>query len=117
MFPAGAPGFGLLILRLCITGMLLRAAMLKPRAQLPLWASAFVMVLAISLSSGAFTHLGCITSVLAHMAMQLCGIEQDRAEFAFCAFVTSALFLLGPGAYSVDCLLFGRRLILPTDSK
>jgi hypothetical protein len=45
------------------------------------------------------------------------GIEQDRLQLAFSLGITSALFLLGPGAYSVDCHLFGRRLILPSDSK
>jgi hypothetical protein len=45
------------------------------------------------------------------------GIEPDRLELAFSLCIISALFLLGPGAYSVDCYLFGRRLILPSDSK
>ena len=117
MFPAGAPGFGLLILRLCITGVLLRGAMLKPRVSLAFWATTLVIVLAISLCIGAFTHFACIGSVLAHLAMMFCGIERDRLEVTLYLFVTSALFLLGPGAYSVDGHLFGRRLILPSDPK
>ena len=75
MFPVGGAGIGLLILRLCAAGMLLRNLMVKSTVDIPFWEAAGLIVLAISLSSGAFTHLGCITSVLAHMAMLLSGVE------------------------------------------
>jgi hypothetical protein len=117
MFPAGTPGAGLLLLRLCVAGMLLRTAMLRPTAPLPFWAVAIVIVLAISLCLGAFIHFGCIASLLTQIAAMFLGIEQDRLELAFSLCIISALFLLGPGAYSVDCYLFGRRLIRPSDSK
>jgi hypothetical protein len=117
MFPAGAPGAGLLLLRLCVASMLLRTAMLRPTATLPFWAATIAIVLAISLCLGAFTHFGCIASFVAQIAMMFQGIEQDRLELAFSLCIISALFLLGPGAYSVDCYRFGRRLILPSDSK
>jgi len=117
MFPAGAPGAGLLLLRLCVAGMLLRTAMLRPPAPLPFWAAALVIVLVISLCLGTFIHFSCIASLLAQIVMMFLGIEQDRLQLALSLGITSALFLLGPGAYSVDCHLFGRRLILPSDSK
>ena len=118
MFPAGTPGAGLLLLRLCVAGMLLRTAMLSPTATLPFWATGIVIVLAISLCLGAFTHFGCIASLLVQIALMFLGIEQDSLELVFFSLsIISALFLLGPGAYSVDCHLFGRRLILPSDSK
>jgi hypothetical protein len=91
--------------------------MLKTTAPLPLWATALVVVLAILLCIGGFTHFGCIASILAHAAMMFCCIQEDRLELALSLCVTLALFLLGPGAYSVDGHLFGRRLILPSDSK
>jgi hypothetical protein len=97
--------------------MLLRTAMLRPPAPLPFWAAALVIVLAISLCLGAFTHFGCIASLLAQIAVMFLGMDQDRLELVFVLGIISALFLLGPGAYSVDCYLFGRRLILPSDSK
>ena len=91
--------------------------MLRPTATLPFWAAAIAIVLAISLCLGGFTHFGCIASFVAQIAMMFQGIEPDRLELAFSLCIISALFLLGPGAYSVDCYLFGRRLILPSDSK
>jgi hypothetical protein len=91
--------------------------MLRPTATLPFWAAGIVVVLGISLCLGAFTHFGCIASFLAQIALMFLGIEQDRLELAFSLSIISALFLLGPGAYSVDCYLFGRRLILPSDSR
>jgi len=117
MFPAGAPGAGLLLLRLCVAGMLLRTAMMRPTATLPFWAAGIVIMLSISLCLGAFTHFGCIASFLAQSAVMFLGIEQDRLELVFALGIISALFLLGPGAYSVDCYLFGRRLIVSSDSK
>jgi hypothetical protein len=91
--------------------------MLRPTAALPFWEAGIVIVLAISLCLGAFTHFGCIASLLVQIALMFLGIEQDSLELVFSLGIISALFLLGPGAYSVDCHLFGRRLILPSDSK
>lgn len=117
MFPVGGAGIGLLILRLCAAGMLLRNLMVKSTVDIPFWEAAGLIVLAISLCIGAFTPLSCIASGLAQITMLFFEVDRDILELAFSLCVTSALLLLGPGAFSVDCLLFGRRLILPTHSK
>lgn len=117
MFPVGGAGLGLLILRLCAAGMLLRNPMLKSTVEIPFWAEAGLIVLAVSLCIGAFTPLSCIASGLAQSAMLFCKIDQDLFELAFSLCVISALLLLGPGAFSVDGLRFGRRLIVPSSSK
>ena len=116
MFPVGGAGLGLLILRLCAAAMLVNP-ILKSTVTLPFWAAAALIVINISLCIGAFTPVGCIASALAQIAMLFCNIDRDLYELAFSLGVTTALFLLGPGAFSVDCRLFGRRLILPSGSQ
>jgi hypothetical protein len=37
---------------------------------------------------------------------------RDPFQLAFSLCVDAALFLIGPGAYSIDSRLFGRRLIV-----
>ena len=117
MFPVGWAGFGLLILRLCAAGTLLRNLLLKPAVALPLWSDAGVIIIAILLCIGAFTPPTCIASGLAQIVMLFCGIDQDLFELALSLGGTTALLLLGPGAFSVDGRLFGRRLILPSNSQ
>jgi hypothetical protein len=116
MFPAGGAGLGLLILRFCDAGMLLYP-MLQSTVSLPSWAAAMLVVIAISLCIGALTPFGCIASCLAQIVMLFADIHENRYEFALSLGVTWALFLLGPGAFSVDGRLFGRRLILPSRSE
>jgi integral membrane sensor domain MASE1 len=80
MFPVGGAGLGLLILRLCAAGMLLRNPMLKSTVEIPFWAAAGLIVIAISLCIGAFTPLSCIASGVAQIAMLSCKINQGLFE-------------------------------------
>lgn len=102
MFPVGWAGLGLLILRLCVAEMLLRNTMLKSTVEIPFWAAAGLIVLAISLCIGALTPLSCIGSCLAQIATPFYEVDQDLFELAFSVCVTLALLLLGPGAFSGD---------------
>ena len=111
-FPVGAAGYGLLILRLCATGLLLREGAPHTLAALPVWGAAALIGLAILLFMGAFTPVGCLASGLAQVGSLYVDNERDIVALALSLGVTSAVFLLGPGAFSVDCRLFGRRLIL-----
>jgi hypothetical protein len=112
MFPAGGAGIGLLILRICAAAMLVDPAF-GSTATFPLWADVALTLISVSLCSGAFTLVGCIGSGLVQIAMLFCDLNRDLIDFAFSLSVTSALSLLGPGAFSVDGRLFGRRLVLP----
>jgi len=116
MFPVGGAGVGLLILRVCAAAMLDNPTF-RSTVTLHLWAVATLIAINISLCVGAFTPIGCIASGFAQIAMPFCNIDRDLYDLAFSLGVTSALVLLGPGAFSVDCRLFGRRLILPSGSQ
>lgn len=116
MFPAGAAGFGLLILRLCVAGTLLHHIMPKSTEAFPLWETAGLIGLAVLLCIGLLTPLACIVWGFAQIAMLFSG-GGDAPQFAFSFCVTLALLLLGPGAFSIDGRLFGRRLIRPSGSQ
>jgi len=117
MFPAGAAGWGLLILRLCAAGMLVRNSVVDATVPIPTWLIAPIIVLVIALCLGAFTPVSCCVSVMTQIFLVLRARESDPYHIAFTFCVTTALFFLGPGAFSVDSRLFGRRLIVHSDSK
>ena len=117
MFPAGAAGCGLLLLRLCAAGMLIRNCILDATVSIPVWEIAGVVVLAGAFAVGAFTPVVCCFSALLQIFVLLLAHQVNPLHFAFSFCVTAALFLLGPGAFSFDSRLFGRRLIVHSDSK
>ena len=117
MFPAGAAGWGLLLLRLCAGGMLIRNCILDATASIPTWEIAGVVMLAGAFVLGAFTPVVCSVSAMLQIFVLLRAQQLNPLHFAFSFCVTAALFLLGPGAFSLDSCLFGRRLIVHSDSK
>ena len=117
MFPNGGPGSGLLLLRLCAVGMLLRNVLAYPAVSISAWELAGLIALAAAICFGVFTPLACATSCLVQALILLRPANRDPFQFAFSFCVTIALFLLGPGAFSVDSRRFGRRLILPPSSE
>jgi hypothetical protein len=114
MFPAGAAGVGLLILRFCAALMLVRSSVLSFTPALPFWVSAVLFVPVVLLCVGAFTPVACIASGLIQITL-LVASRGDPLEVISTLGVTSALLFLGPGAFSVDGRIFGRRRILPSD--
>jgi hypothetical protein len=112
MFPAGAAGYGLLILRLCAAGMLIHPEISDGTVILPLWQLVGAAIVALLLCLGLFTPLCCVASSIIQIAMKLDQANSDSLQLAFSLAVTAALLLLGPGAFSIDSRLFGRRLIV-----
>jgi len=117
MFPAGAAGWGLLLLRLCAGGMLARNCILDATVYIPKWEIAGVVILVGFFVLGAFTPISCCISVLLQIFVLVRAHEPNPLHFAFSFCVTAALFLVGPGAFSLDSSLFGRRLIVHSDSE
>ncbi|HJY92881.1 MAG TPA: hypothetical protein VJ255_21525 [Candidatus Acidoferrum sp.] len=111
MFPAGAAGFGLMILRLCAAAMLVRNAVWIATAALPWWETVCLLLVAVALSIGVFTPAACIASVFAQIVFLIWLARGDPFALVSSVGVTLALLLLGPGAFSVDGRMFGRRRI------
>ena len=112
MFPARLPGIGLLLLRFSVAGMILALGRSYPAASfsgllLP-GEIAVATLLCIGYLTPPVASICCIFELLF-----LVSLFQANAVI-FCVLTimeTLALALLGPGAYSLDARLFGRRLI------
>ena len=117
MFPAGAAGCGLLILRVCAAGMLVRNSIFDAAVPIPTWQIAGVIILVIAFCFGVFTPVICCVSAVMQIFLVLRAHESNPYHIAFTFCVTAALFFLGPGAFSLDSRLFGRRVIVHSDSK
>ena len=103
MFPAGAPGAALVVLRFCLAVALAGTAFPTGGEHI-----AFLLLLGF-LCVGFLTPIVCAVAAIA--------VLFDLAEFhggaSVAVMVLSVLSyaFLGPGAYSVDARLFGRRVL------
>lgn len=109
IFPSGAPGVAILLLRASAVALL---ALYAPHLCAGrLWGAAPLAITAICLT------LGLVTRVLAGVCAVVLVVLAWRAgagageELALHALPVAALALFGGGAYSVDAHLFGRRVI------
>jgi hypothetical protein len=116
MFPTGAAGIALALLRLTAAAMLLMIAFPSGESISSQWAFAGLAVLAAFFFLGAFTPILCLLSVCIEITaiFGLRGVDVPHTVFSIVD--TAALGLLGPGGYSLDARMFGRRrIILSTD--
>jgi uncharacterized membrane protein YphA (DoxX/SURF4 family) len=117
MFPAGTAGWGLLLLRVCAAGMLARDGTADATVASSTWDIAGVVTLVGAFCLGAFTPVTCCLSAVLQFFVMLRAHNPDPFQFAFSFCVSLALFLLGPGAFSVDSRLYGRRLVVHSNSE
>jgi hypothetical protein len=110
MFPRGAPGLALLLLRLFV-GAALVADAVKP-------ASAVNVLLICALAACALAIVvGFVTPIAALLAalIEMIALNTHVSLITFQSFapvvIGIALAVLGPGAYSIDARMFGRRLL------
>jgi len=113
MFPGGSAGIALLILRFCAGGSLLMCALDHGQFPSAGWTTLGIGVILLLIGVGILTPIACTVSAVIEAFYELSsyGINQWQAIFAL--LVTIALGMLGPGAFSIDARLFGRRLIVP----
>lgn len=73
-------------------------------------------LIACGLAVGVMTALACLLYCVAEIGFVLSGMGFDATLLVLSIPVAIALAMLGPGAYSLDAALFGRRVIvLPPD--
>jgi hypothetical protein len=116
MFPAGAPGVGLLLLRIGVAVMLLFKALPNGEMGGSWWIVAGLLTLTIALCIGIYTPAVCVASIIVQLTCFLSTRGNNTGQFVCFTLVTLSAGLLGPGAFSVDSLLFGRRLIPPPNA-
>jgi hypothetical protein len=112
MFPAGAPGIALLILRLALAGAILDGCIdVSNLSTLPLICFALAaqsLLLCLGLLTPVVAVIACAFEVAAWFVTG----HADGRFVALSALNAAAIALLGPGAYSLDARLFGRREIV-----
>lgn len=112
-FPTGSPGAGLLLLRLILGAVLIAAAVVAITRS----PSSLVITLAFAeLLTAAAIILGVWTPIVGVLVclLQIGGLlKSDGAiePHLVRAAVGLSLALLGPGAWSIDARLFGRRRV------
>jgi len=108
-FAPGAPGIGLLLLRLAAGVALICQEMTVLLGGAPFAAAAFaalVILAGVLLLAGLWTPIAGALVALAAIAEAI-SHPTPRAEFAAIAIMATALALVGPGAWSVDARLYG----------
>ena len=114
MFPPGGPGIGLLLLRVSVAARFVFTVAIRTdvSSSHPLFFVAAVLI-GLALSIGVLTpYLSFIVCVYALVSLFGAGSHLDVLLFAALLLNSAALGLLGPGAYSVDARLFGRRVVV-----
>lgn len=120
-FPGSLPGAGLLLLRITIgLGMLIQSLSWLTEPQPPdrgMWAlGLLVLLIGTSFILGFLNPLGGSISALAGIATRLLHPEWSSSMSSLLGVnplvMVTAITLLGPGAFSLDAYLFGRRRII-----
>jgi hypothetical protein len=106
-YPGGAMGAGLLLLRFSVAGSLLKLSVLPSEAAN--WLEFLVVLGATGLCAGLRTR------VIASLSLTALFVSAPSALSALHAVDALALILTGPGAWSVDAFLFGRRTVTLPD--
>jgi hypothetical protein len=112
MFPHGGPGLALLLLRVSVAAAFFvnvanRTGFSSIRLLL-----AGALLISISLAIGFLTPFLSVIACVSAVSNSLIGPHAGAIIDVFSILDAAALALLGPGAYSVDARLFGRRVIV-----
>jgi uncharacterized membrane protein YphA (DoxX/SURF4 family) len=114
MFPAGAAGAALFALRVAVMATLLFDGAIHAIQPTSLWALSGLAIVALFLCLGLFTPYCSVFCILAQSYLLLRYGDSDEFHLALNIVISLVLALLGPGAYSLDARIFGRRrLVLP----
>ena len=120
MFPQGGPGLALLLLRISVAAIFLMSAASTANHSGMLWIRIVcvgILLISMSLSIGFLTPYLSVIALIFAAANLLVGSYSDNLIFVFAICNAAALALLGPGAYSVDARLFGRRVTVVAPRK
>jgi hypothetical protein len=109
MFPRGAPGFALILLRISVAASILLSVRSGTHHEAWILASTFVLV--TSLAAGLLTPIAALLTIPVYL-IETTALSVAPAELLYPILQAVALSLLGPGSCSIDAYLFGRRVVV-----
>ena len=117
MFPKGAPGVALALMRIALALGFAQSRWLAMAQHPQPWLVVGVLALFAGLCLGLFTPWLCAACAIAEIASWLVeGLSWQQAHV--CTVLNAiGLALVGPGAYSLDAHAFGRRRVLYLSSE
>jgi uncharacterized membrane protein YphA (DoxX/SURF4 family) len=111
MFPAGAPGIALLMLRFSLAVAILDTGSGCLQSPLSLLFCIALAVLSVLLCIGVLTPIVSVLACLFEIVSFVLFAHTDGRYIILTSVNAAAIALLGPGAFSLDARLFGRRVI------
>lgn len=112
MFPTGAAGVALVLLRVSVSAMLVTNVIPSADPIVRTWELAGLCLLVVSLLVGVFTPVASVLSCCVEIAALSDLRELGAIHLIASILITASLAMLGPGGYSVDARMFGRRLVV-----
>lgn len=110
-FPSGAAGLALLVFRASMAASLSFNGAPRGYASIPFLLSAALALLGVFLITGFLTPYASATCLLIELGILILIPGTDEYHVAHLVLNCGVLAVLGPGAYSVDARLFGRRVL------
>jgi len=113
MFPTGAPGVGLLVLRISLVAVAILSG--EAECMKPTFSDLLCIALAgqsLLLCLGFLTPFAAGAACLFELSSWLFGAHADARFMALASLNSVAIVLLGPGGYSLDARLHGRRVVV-----
>lgn len=113
MFPTGVVGVTLLVLRIFTAA----AIVVNMPPQCPSWVEVGAFVAALFLTLGLLTPCISLIAALVYLGL-LATTAESRFQLFTCVILSGSFSALGPGAYSLDSRIFGRKLLeIPSKSR
>ncbi len=111
MFPTGTAGAALLVLRVSVAAALVVNGTAHWDLVTPSWILLEFAILAIFLCLGLLTPYCSAAGCLVQLYLLFMGGGRDEFQLFISILDSGVLAVLGPGAYSADARMFGRRLL------
>jgi uncharacterized membrane protein YphA (DoxX/SURF4 family) len=111
MFPTGAPGAALFVLRISVAATLVVDGTTHWTLVNSFWHLLGFAALVIFLCVGFLTPYCSVLCCLMLLHVLLVSSGNNQLHLVISVLISGTLGVMGPGAYSVDARIFGRRLI------